>query len=737
MADEVIKYQFETNAEEVAQSVGKLEKEFKGLDATFEDVYGDIKPLTGRLGEIEDRMYQLAQAGDTASREFKELSKEASRLKNVQKEVDLQLDRTSRTLSEKFSSGVNLATGTMVIAQSAMNALGVSAESSEELMGELYETMAVGQAAIQIEDTTGLFTKLGERILETTVVTKIATAAQWLWNAAMTANPIGLLVASIAAVVSGIVLLVRWFDRSAAKAELSAIRQKKSIEKIEGAVKNLTDAQKKNTDEQKTAATQELALMKAQGKSTAAIRKRTKELMFQAEMQALINKNIAAEKAKASKDLEGMFTGDKDGDEFKAMQKRTKDLEAFLDKAIELETQAKEDTAAMNHRFRVEDAQAETNARQKDADAKKTKQENDESEKAAEEAAEAQKKADVAKAELERLQQFLLDEAEVIEDGRQRRMEGDRYAYFEAKRTEDTRYEQSLTDLKKSLDLGIITQAEYDAKVKSAKILHTANLKQIETTETTRKESAKMSELSKELNDMNTSFERKKEILLEQRAWILANTAEGSTEQFELLGNLDRDTANLEKEAYQRKLDNAAKITQMTGQLLGVIQTMQQAQFDEDNKNGKQDEKSKEERAKKQFKAQKKMNMAMATVNAAQAIISSLSQSPVAIGTVPSPIGIASLALASASGLASIAAISKTTFQGGGSGAPKAPSFNPQSPTFNTVGQSAATTDDVANGAQAQIDGASDRPTRAFVVSTDITSQQALDRATESQGELG
>lgn len=44
--------------------------------------------------------------------------------------------------------------------------------------------------------------------------TKIATAVQWLFNAAMTANPIGLIVAAIAAVVAAVVLLytkVDWF----------------------------------------------------------------------------------------------------------------------------------------------------------------------------------------------------------------------------------------------------------------------------------------------------------------------------------------------------------------------------------------------------------------------------------------------------------------------------------------------------------------------------------------------
>lgn len=718
MADEVIKYQFETNAEEVAQSVGKLEKEFKGLDATFEDVYGDIKPLTGRLGEIEDRMYQLAQAGDTASAEFRELSKEASRLKNVQKEVDLQLDRTSRTMSEKFNSGVNLVTGSMVIAEGAMSALGVSADDSEELMANMFTTLATGQALLQIEEVTGWFSSLAKGVMKSTIAVRIATAAQWMWNAAQAANPIGLIVAGIAALITGIIALTSWMSANTEEAEANAKATRDvaaANEELEQAMNRIGGEYGRAKKQREADQKHRLAMAKANGKTAK-------------EMQDLEEKNRKdnLKAVNAAYREANMMANDDAGNKAKLLAKLLAEREAY--EAQEL---------AIKNKYILLAAQADAAQKQKDADTKKTEQEKTDSEKAASDAVEAQKIADAAAAELVRLQQFLLDEAEVIEDSRQRRMEGDRYTYFEAKRTENTRYEQSLTDLKKSLDLGIITQEEYDAKVKSAKILHTANLKQIETTETTRKESARMSELSKELNDMNTSFERKKEILLEQRAWILANTAEGSAEQFELLGNLDRDTANLEKEAYQRKVDNAAKIAQMTGQLLGVIQTMQQAQFDEDNKNGKQDEKSKEERAKKQFKAQKKMNMAMAVVNASQAIISSLAQAPVAINAVPSPIGIASLALASASGLASIAAISKTTFQGGGGSAPQAPSFNPQSPTFNTVGQSAATTDDVANGAQAQIDGASDRPTRAYVVSTDITSQQALDRATESQGELG
>ena len=719
MADEVIKYQFETNAEEVAQSVGKLEKEFKGLDATFEDVYGDIKPLTGRLGEIEDRMYQLAQAGDTASAEFRELSKEASRLKNVQKEVDLQLDRTSRTMSEKFNSGVNLVTGSMVLAEGAMSALGVSADDSEELMSNMFTTLATGQALLQIEEVTGWFSGLAKGVMKSTIAVRIATAAQWMWNAAMAANPVGLIVAGIAALVTGIIALTSWMSANTEEAEANA----KATRDVAAANEELEQAMNRIGGEYGRAKKQREADQKhrlAMAKTNGATAKELQDIEEKNRKDNLAATNAAYREA-------NMMANDDAGNKAKLLTKLLAEREAY--EAQEL---------SIKNKYILLAAQAKAAATQKDADAKKTQQEKDKSEKAASDAVEAQKKADAAAAELVRLQQFLLDEAEVIEDSRQRRMEGDRYEYFEAKRTEDTRYEQSLTDLKKSLDLGLITQAEYDARVESAKILHTANLKKIETTETTRKESARMGELAKELNDMDTSFERKKEILLEQRAWILANTAEGSAERFELLNANAKSEADLDQEAFQRKLDNAAKISQMTGSLISSIQTMQQAQFDEDNKNGKQDEKSKEKRAKKQFEAQKKLNIAMAVVNASQAIISSLAQSPVSIAGAPSPLGIASLAVATASGIASIAAIRKTTFQGSGSGgAPTTPSFNPQSPTFNTVGQSAATTDDVANGAQAQIDGASDRPTRAYVVSTDITSQQALDRATESQGELG
>lgn len=54
-------------------------------------------------------------------------------------------------------------------------------------------------------------------MIATSIATGVATAAQWLWNAAMTANPIGLIIVAIAALVAGIVWVATqtdWFGKA-------------------------------------------------------------------------------------------------------------------------------------------------------------------------------------------------------------------------------------------------------------------------------------------------------------------------------------------------------------------------------------------------------------------------------------------------------------------------------------------------------------------------------------------
>jgi hypothetical protein len=105
----------------------------------------------------------------------------------------------------------------------------------------------------------------------------------------------------------------------------------------------------------------------------------------------------------------------------------------------------------------------------------------------------------------------------------------------------------------------------------------------------------------------------------------------------------------------------------------------------------KKGSKEEEELARKQFNFNKKLQLAGAIIDAGKAITASLAQAPVAIGVVPNPAGIASLAFAAISSAANIAKIASTKYEsstppststtpsiggGGDGGGTSAPTFN-------------------------------------------------------------
>lgn len=63
-----------------------------------------------------------------------------------------------------------------------------------------------------IASTMALVQTLQKSTVAATIATKVATAAQWLWNAAMTANPIGLVITAIAGLIAMVTVAVDKFD---------------------------------------------------------------------------------------------------------------------------------------------------------------------------------------------------------------------------------------------------------------------------------------------------------------------------------------------------------------------------------------------------------------------------------------------------------------------------------------------------------------------------------------------
>lgn len=258
---------------EIEASTKEAQKNLDNLSKSFEDVYGEVKPLSSRVGELEDRLYQMAQAGDTASEEFKQLTKEASRLKVAQKEVDEIMDRSSMTMSQKVSTGLSTVASGAVLATSTMQEFGVIGEDSAETVNRAIGALSLVEFAKGLNDSTGLFSKLGKKIKSYTVVQKIATWAQRMWNLAMAANPLMTIVVAITAVIAAGYALVKMFGDSAEESE----KNTKAIEAQTKAIEEQSKANQKRVTELEESISREQELLKAQGTDKETLRKKERE----------------------------------------------------------------------------------------------------------------------------------------------------------------------------------------------------------------------------------------------------------------------------------------------------------------------------------------------------------------------------------------------------------------------------------------------------------------------------
>jgi hypothetical protein len=196
------------------------------------------------------------------------------------------------------------------------------------------------------------------------------------------------------------------------------------------------------------------------------------------------------------------------------------------------------------------------------------------------------------------------------------------------------------------------------------------------------------------------------------------------------LQEIEKDFAEQNRQARLKEADSRLEIA---SQATRAVQSLGDAVFAHRMKNLKEGTKEQLKAAKQQFNFNKALQLGMAVIDTGKAITASLAQSPVAIGPIPNPAGIASLAFAAISGASQIAMIASQKYEapkkstttksppsisGGGASAS-------QAPNFNVVGQSGFN----------QVAGAlgSQPPAQAFVVSGDITTAQQLENNTIQQ----
>ena len=216
--------------------------------------------------------------------------------------------------------------------------------------------------------------------------------------------------------------------------------------------------------------------------------------------------------------------------------------------------------------------------------------------------------------------------------------------------------------------------------------------------------------------DLEEQLSKKSFELEQQRLMNQLNTMEvGSTayeETINALDLLDAERFQTQQEESRKRiaLEQAVQDSkvQMSQDAIGALNDLAQAFFGDSEKN-----------AKKAFMVNKAAGIANAVISTAQGISKALAET-----TDPTPtqsLRFGNAAIVAATGAAQIATIARQQFQASGSvdtniDTPTSPSTSPQ---FNIVG---------ASGQNAILESLQANPVRAYVVGSDVTSQQELDR---------
>ena len=667
------------------------------------EVNSNLGNLKQQLKQAQVEVQTLADKFGATSAQAVEAAKKAAILKDKIGDAKALTDAFNPDAKFKALSGaLTGVAGGFSVVTGALGAFGKQNEDVEKALLKVQSAMALASGAQAIGESIDSFKQLGAVLKANTIIQKLMTAGQWLYNAAMAANPIGAIVVAITALIAAGYALVKMFQSSAdANAKNEA-----AIKKNESALKQQIKTSERASEALKTKNGHEYEMAKASGASTKALR----ELALKhAEEEIALNKaSLATAKNTYEKNkntLANLINSDASDEQIekqreittearKASAEERKDLEAAI--------KNKNDIVRKNA---VEVRQELTDNNTKIKDANKTlndaiKQQNEEA-------------AKTEKDRIKTLNDSILSLREEIRISKlnEEQKEKDAVEQKYTKLIADAKKEKiSVVDLEKEKNNALtairekydkvfeLTQAEKDAKGKEKKATEKAVLEELTKSEA----ELKLIKLDEEYKAQQLLYKDNKDIL------------KALDEKYA------KDKEVLEEEDVARQKTINEKKIQMAMDGLSIINDLFQMNAGKSEKD-----------ARRAFKAQKAFNLASALTNTYLAVTAALANKKELF---PGQ-RFVEAGLAGAAGAVQVAKIAKTQFTssassadtggGGGGGGATAPTMS--APQFNVVGQSGVN----------QLASLNQQPIQAYVVSGQVTSQQALDRNRLANATLG
>ena len=644
-------------------------KSAKDVNSTFEEVYGDLQPLTTRLGEAEDRLYELALAGDTTSKEYQELLTKVGDYRKIQIQTDLAVDQAATTFSQKLGTAITGATSGFAAIQGVMGLVGSESKALEESLLKVQSALAIQQGV--------------QGVIEYGKSVGFATKATKLWNLALKANPVGLVITAVVSLIAAVGALSAAFSKSADERKSDHEQQLEQIESTKEQIKQRV-TQLKLEDRYRESRLKGLEL--------------DREVATSKEEIAEIDKKIFQER------INGFET---EREQIRETQRLA--IESAKKRLADLKKQQEE--GARGGLFFSESEEKQAQFAQYVVDQRKyvsqliTQLDNDD----------FQSFVEIKNKEREFIQDF--NATSVEEEKKTNETKLQNYRDYQQARLAALRYiedlqfaimeegvEKEVAISNKKFDRLIedaLANEKFTAKEKN-KIRDLLLVQQFEAEDEIRK-TFRNQELQEEIDFFTENKLPVLEAIADEEVKVEIN-------KYSMLGQVQKKAFDDEKARRQKLQDFAINST------LSGLQTIS----DITELFGKKGEKQ----ARRAFQVQKAANIAQAVISTyqgANAIFASAAANPKSVLFPAQPFIAAGLAIAS--GLANVAKISSQKFEGGSggggdTGAPDLTGGETVAPSFNVVGDSG-----INQLAQLQ-----QQPTQAFVVSGEVTSAQALDR---------
>jgi len=667
------------------------------------EVSSNLGNLKQQLKKAQVEVQTLADKFGATSAQAVEAAKKAAILKDKIADAKALTDAFNPDAKFKALSGsLSGVAGGFSVVTGAMAAFGKQNEDVEKALLKVQGAMALASGAQAVGESIDSFKQLGAVIKANTIVQKIMTAAQYAYNLAMALSPIGAIIAATIALIAAGYALVKMFQAST---EATA-KNEAAVKKNDAALKQQIKSSERASEALKTKNGHEYDMAKASGASTKALRALA---LKHAEEEIALNKaSLATAKNTYEKNKNTLASLINSGASDELIEKQreitTEARKASAEERKDLE-EALKNKKDIIRKNAVEVRQELTDNNNKVKDANKAH--ND---------AIKQQNEEAAKAELERIKKLKEDIASLQEEARVSRLtdeqkevdalnkkydkviEDGKKAKIDVSKLEEDKRLALAGITKKYDDLEKLAKDEKDKLEKERLAKEKAFLEEI----TLNENQLKLAKLTTQYKDDQILYKNNKEIL----------------KALDIKYAKDKEVLEQEEVARQKTINEKKIAMAMDG--LSIINDLFQMNAGKSEKD-----------ARRAFKAQKAFNLASALTNTYLAVTAALANKKELF---PGQ-RFVEAGLAGAAGAVQVAKIAKTQFTssatsadtggGGGGGGATAPTMS--APQFNVVGQSGVN----------QLASLNQQPIQAYVVSGQVTSQQALDRNRLENATLG